>query len=312
MDNKTLRLEKHATNRFGLFLLIIVIFAGLGFGGYYLYKNWDKIDFDFTLPWEKNKDNNEEDEEDEKEENEPNYELKYTIPDLKYKHILLGNYSTKILIKSITEDNANIILNLEVSNGHENGYFNITCLKILVDGFDTNTDFEISFNKKESKEIAVKINKTELETIGIKEFNNLTFLLRVNLNGDVNTDYFMVGEKTNITLPYLVDMDTKNDVNFSFYKLLDDAEYYYFYFLVNNKSNSNVNILLKKFLVNEEIYDFKDFSYDVYYKSKKVFYIRVPKKEYKTIDNISAAFFLIEKKNGKNIFYITQEKEIIF
>ena len=51
INNDVIRMEKKSTNKTGLIFLMLLFLVAFGYGGYYLWKNWNNINWDFSLPW---------------------------------------------------------------------------------------------------------------------------------------------------------------------------------------------------------------------------------------------------------------------
>ena len=157
-ENKVLRIEKRASNKVGLFILAIILLAGVGFGVYYYLTNKDYISFDFSVPWKKKE---------KKDEVIKDAEGLRSNPEEK-----INREKTEFNIGSTiyTEELFNLTL-LSVTYNEESYNFKITATNtsphtislnikdILVNGYSTRTSLESRMNPEDKAAIDFNITK---------------------------------------------------------------------------------------------------------------------------------------------------------
>ena len=195
------------------------------------------------------------------------------------------------------------------------------CTQVLIDGFETDVKFKETVASNDSKTLDITIPKSKLDELEINDVNMITFLgtQEYTYKGEVEK----ISKKIEIQFVQVIPLDNskkglknieKND-NFtiSYYKTETDDDNHYIYFDIINNSKAKVNydITINKLYVNKKIYDIEDFYTSSHYRGEKIFFIEIPKANYKKIDsmNISFTFISESKRTGKDI-YITPQVSV--
>lgn len=311
MQDEFIQLEKQSANKKGLIILIILIIACLGLGGYLIYTKTDILS-KINLPWKK-------DNQDKTEEKEvvidktpiSNNTESLHIPELDDQNIIINNSLTLHPI-SLSGDNKGYTFNLQLSNSDQENNSDIKCERILIDGYDTTAKFEASIRPQSSEEVSFSIKKSELDEIEINNFGRIMLCLKIDDSEEINRVSFSTSslfkinnDKKDVTL-----ISQINDIYLYYYKELTDSKYTYIYFYIDNKTPVELhNIHLNFISINDEIYDYGDLNVETYTFSKKIFYLKIPKKKYKEIDNVLLSFFICEENKdvSKIKTYITSK-----
>ncbi len=310
---KVVRMEKKATNHFGLIVLLLIAIAGGGYGGYYLYEHRDEFNWDFKNPLK------EEETEDEKKStniNKSNKDL--MVPRLRENNIT--PYDEELVITKITATTQGYEITVAAQTDKEESLIYYT-EKILIDGYNTSAEFEVVDTleppgvAQKPTEKTFRIDKTELDALGMYSFANLTFYYRrkteegveqltrriIRAYSDFNFDNSRKG---------LVKIDEKNEVIVSYYQTLEDSKTTYIYFdFKNEKTMVSNKVRIKKLLINGEIYNYSKFNEEVYSGSETILCIEIPKDKIKEVNNFNVSFILIEdyKEEEKQSMYITSD-----
>ncbi len=194
------------------------------------------------------------------------------------------------------------------------------CTKVLIDGFETDTSFELTLQGGSSQDVEATIKKSELDALEINDLNHLTFLGNATLKEGEET----INVKTSFTINFiqltsvnnskknLAVLDQKSDFTISYYKTITDNDYNYIYFDIKNTSSStNFNITINKLFINDSLYDLEDFQTSSHYRSEKIFTVEIPKKDFKQIDKLTISYTFTNDSalGGKNI-YITPQMTV--
>lgn len=187
--------------------------------------------------------------------------------------------------------------------------------KVYIDDYVTDVE-GISFDLtrlEEPYETSVIIKKTELDALGINDFNKITLLLdfsRVDKYGQVNKYYKCIDIYMNQVIPVdnsktgLIRLDNAGGVQFNFYKLVTDKEnnYLYFELFETNKASSSIHVehhvSVNKLLLNDSVYDVTETT-DIYTAGRRVYMIRIPKKDINKIESSSISFMVKNYIDGE-------------
>lgn len=317
-ENGLFRMEKRASNKVGVFLVIVVALILLGGVFFYLYSNKDGIDWSFSWPWgnEEKKTEPSEDSDNIKlpNSNTSSNKEELSMPSLKEEEVLEDTGDYKITISNLQNDDRGFTLDI-VFKAYDNDY-TFVLEKILVDGFDTSVTLNKSVAKGAQFKENIRINKSDLNLVNVSNFSNLTFYYRVDtpslsLTGNVIKKSVTVNSivMSDNVIKGLVEIDNYNQTTVSYYTTVDDKDNYYIYFDFKNISlNKKQQVSIKKLTINGKIYDYKDFKTEIYQGAEKVVYLVIPKSEVKTIENFTVSFTMLCEVEGKiTAAYITNE-----
>ncbi len=113
----------------------------------------------------------------------------------------------------------------------------------------------------------------------------------------------------------LIEIYNEKDNQLSYYKTETDKDNTYLYFYFNNKSRMLKEVIVKKLLINGELFPMEDFKKEIYYNARDIFYLTIPKKKVRNIDNFTVSFFITnvnEKAYHNSTVYQTNEYNKIF
>lgn len=303
-DN-VVRMEKKATNHFGLFLLFIVVIGGFGYGGYYLYKHRNDIDWNIKLPWKKEKE----------EEVKPGTALINPNTTNKNNKLIVPNFNSQsiknkvgqVKIYDLAADDKGYTFQVDLTASSQTATLSIE--KVLIDGFDTSAKLTITDmldSEKAPTTSTLRINKSELDSMGIYAFNKFSIYYRISTDtekGDLNRSDFQVYNTLEYknALSNLIEIYHKENILIYFYKTESDKDNTYIYFDVINENRTNPKkIKIKKLILNGEIYEYKDFDESIYCGTNRVIYLTIPKKKISEVENITISFFVISQDQDEN------------
>lgn len=295
-------------------LLIIIVLAAFTGGGYYLYKNKDKFEITDIIPWiDENKTESKKDSS-----NTNNNSSNLSIPTLGIVHSSAKDGN--INITGVTADDKGYLITLELQCSQVS-WCSISVTEILIDGFYVSTTFDIEDDgtDTEATQVQFRINQTELDNLEITGFQNIIMYyyydsptLEEKDKGTLMNSSFTFYNKIPVdnTKKGLLNVDTKGTVTIKYYKIVKSADYTYIYFDVkNSNSKSTQTIMIKKLLINGDIYEMTEFEEKIYNGAEQLVYIKIPTQKVKEVKNITVSFFILEKdKNNENTkIYITNE-----
>lgn len=312
-NKNIVRMEKKATNHLGLIIVLIIALVGGGFGAYYLYEHRNEFIWDIPLPGQ-NDDNNG----GKNSSSGSNKNGELIVPRLKTTTIADGHSSLEIINITASSKGYEISLKATVKKDASIIY---QSEHILIDGYNTTAEFNISDSRdtggtgQVGTEGTFRIDKTELDALGIKSFKNLVIYYtyqtptetskvlrkRIDAYNDFNFDNSRQG---------LVEIDRKNDTIISYYQTIEDKEYTYIYFDFKNEDHlTSERVMIKKLLINGDLYDYPDFNEEIYKGSETILYLKIPKKIIKEVNNFTVSFILIEEYKEENLqsVYVTTE-----
>ena len=296
-------------------IVVIVILVGIGFGVFYLFRN--KENLDINLPWE---DNSPRAKKKEQEEDEIDEALK--LGKLDTQNQTPCNFNLLFALNNLQKDDKGYTFDFYAEKRDPNMQFDIDVFKLLVDNYDTSSTASLQVHGNDKYKTTVRILQTDLDSQEIERFNNLSLYINLTettpdsvtereclLTASVNHQIAVNNEKKGLQF-----IDEKDLTSISYYNLTEDKDNHYIYFLLNNKRTSSASsIYIKKLVINDKIYPLPDFKEDIYKGARKAFYIKVPKKDFKTIDKFTVSFFIeskVEKASAEKKdtgYYISNE-----
>lgn len=218
-----------------------------------------------------------------------------------------------ISLTDLTADKNGYILHIKATNTSNTKTYLFECNKIAIDGYETSATFKLMLSPYANETITTRITLEELNNLEIIDFNKLTFFLNISQNGEVETTTREVRMSQHITIDNtkkgLLKVDEKNKVVISYYKKIEDETDTYLYFEIENNSKKNQVIQIKKLVLNNKLYNIEDFKETTHFETKKIFYIKIPKKEIESITKLRISFFLFDPLENGKATYITNEKE---
>ena len=194
MNNKNIiRMEKRATNKVGIFFVILLSIIGFGIGGYFIYKNRDSIDF--TMPWDKDEEepdsNIPEPSKDEDNTSNGKLHLPEISPDVNLlgveEHASITIHNLKATEKGYEFDVKLTRLTPAFVNPYISGQVTIKCEKILLDKYEVSPSFTLTVNYiDKEKTTHVVIPMTELQTLDMVSFSAFYMFVNINIEGEDN------------------------------------------------------------------------------------------------------------------------------
>lgn len=318
MRNKTnddvVRMEKKATNKFGLFLIFLFVIAFFGGGGYLVYRYRDKIDWNLKLPLEnKEETKKEENKTNKKEENKKRTDLIVPTGFIK----AISESGCNFSFTEISLDDKGYLLKGQLSTHHSYCIFDVN--QMVVDGFYITPKFTINYqsanNDPNPKTVDVRIPQTEIDNLGLNGFKVITLYYTVQ-NPKEKVDEKIVALnataqfKVNNSPKGLIKIDYKGNTQVYFNKVVEASDGTYIYFNFFNEDTRNIRkILIKKLLINGKLYEIEDFEKKVYRGSMISHYIFIPKKDFRKVEEFKVSFFIIRENNQteEHAYYITNE-----
>lgn len=316
-NGNIVRLEKRATNKFGLFLLILLVLGAVGYGGYYIYKHRSEIDWNIEIPWQK--ENNEENDNKSNNTNtKKNTNIDLVLP------ISLDNEITvsdgKLRVYEPKTDDKGYTLKLDYTAEKENSELVIE--KILVNNYETSTKVTIKddFEQGQTKENqiptteTIRLLKTELDPLNIHGMRSLIFFYRVNTEsqeGKLERKEVKVYNNLEFDsgLKGLIELYNNNNTELYYYQTKTDKDNTYIYFDIKNIDyNTTRQVKVKKLLINGKLYEYTDLDFELYRGAENIFYLTIPKEKIKKVDDFTISFFILGKKEGSiSAIYITND-----
>lgn len=300
-DDNFVRMEKKATNKVGLFILFLIIIAGIGGGIYYYLNNKNSIKIDFSLPWEKNE---------QEEKNQKQSDLNIERQSLEISTEKVFNANELIIVPSILDfdEATGYKLTLDFSNP-SSSYVNGTINNVLIENYQLDYNLSFNLNPLENKTFYIDIPVEFLDKYFIETFSSIILKIDVYVAGENKYPNWSVPINTNAqeSLTQLKDLSplgNTEDVYIKYHNITSDDEYYYINLLFENKSaTKEYSLLVQNILINDKIYDVSSFNTIVKTEAKKIDSIKIPKKDYKRISNVTISFFAI---NNNDIYTIRE------
>lgn len=304
-----IEIEKPTNNKMAISLIIAVILLVLVGGGLILFLNRDKFDWELKLPWSK------------KEEERPlvvvdddkrKEKLDLIVPKFTPKDYTLGELKFKFSDMVHTEKGYEFKVEVATTSRKE---YSVKADKVLIDNYAFNVNFSIDRVSSTGVGGTIKVAQTDLDKYGIISFSKLIVYFSYTdiQSGEENLQKVDVTIVNNIKydndVKGLIEIYNLNDTKLSYYRIDTDKDNTYIYFHVKNNSNYKKVISIKKLLINDEIYDYKDLNAEVYNLAQDIFYITIPKKEVKKVNNMKVSFFITGKApvEKNDAIYITTD-----
>ncbi len=309
-ERSLVRMEKNATNHVGLFLVIVLAIVIFGVGGFLLYKNRDSIDWSLSLPWDnKDDDNSPSSKKDKDKQSSEREEL--AKPKLNnYK--VIEDRGITLIADNLVQNDQGFTFDLIYTN--YNGDVTFTLEKVLVDKYDTTANFTEKVPAGQTMKKNVHVKQTELDIVNIKNFANLTLYIRIDTEDgpgkavryNLVVNNLLLNENK---LEGLIEFENNKQSIISFYQVTEDKDNSYIYFdYLNDTANRTQVLTVKKLVINDEIYDVKSFSNEIYHGAEKLLYITVPKKDFKKIEKFTIGFTVLNYIDDELYsVYITKE-----
>lgn len=315
-NKNVVRFEKRATNHIGLFFVFLLTIGLIVGGGFLLYKYRDKIDWNLTLPWESSSSGGKEKEESGKK--GTNKEL--TPPQLKNDNKISKGNSTFEITKISTDDKGFVITAVYTSKSRTS---TMDVTQVVIDGFHTTTTFKVEDTydvndptTKPGKEFKFRIYSTDLNKYNLTTFSSLTFHYTIyeyseTFSNCVTKLNFNSYVKTNDGLKGLSDVGSSANVKIQYYKTEEFLEETYIYFFADNKDvSSKEEIKIKKLIINDRVYEMPEFSEVLPKGSGILFYIKIPSKKIKNVENFTVSFYILKHNIAEDAYtdiYITND-----
>lgn len=228
-------------------------------------------------------------------------------------------------LTEITSNSVGFIITFSLK-AIEEEYATVEVKQITLDGFYYTTTFAVSDRldyDSDGRRLLTKdqqatinkftIQKNELDAIGMFGFNEIRIIYDIftpsgeELNKEyflrVNNDLDIVNERKGTLL-----IDTKDNVQVSYYKTIaaDDATYIYFDF--KNANKQDIKIYIHSLYINNKLYDMSSFKSISHRLAQEAIFIKIPTKDIPRVNTMKVRFFLVEEnKKGEKSFYITEE-----
>lgn len=328
-DNSLVRMEKRAANKGGLFLIILIALVGLGAGGYFLYENKDEINW----PWQDNDKKDDDEDENPIGENNNTSNGKLNLPEISPEVDILQlskePATLHITKMKATSKGYELELQLKLKNDLESfeldefGSYNVDCTKVLIDDYEVTPIFNITITKTEkTQKTNITIPMSELENLEMNSFRALRFFFTINRSYKSGTDkkYFAESRVTAYQDEYVdntkepeVVFPAADNVKIAYYKKIEAEDATYLYYLVqnNNKVNSH-RIEIKKLVINDEIYNKPSIDVQSHYNSNTMFYIKIPRSDFKEVNKIKSSFILLRPEGEEQAIFMTNDVTVDF
>lgn len=318
-NGNIVHVEKRATNKFGLFLVIILALGAAGYGGYFLYQHRAEIDWNIEIPWKKG----EEEGEDKKTAGENTENKKNSNTDLVLPITLDNTFNVDggtLRVYEPKADDKGYTIKLDYTVEKENGELVIE--KILLNGYETSTELtmEDEFDQGLTKENqqptteTIRLLKTELDSLNIHGISSLIFFYKVNTEtteGKLSRKEIKVYNTLEFESGFkgLIEVYKNNNTELYYYQTKTDKDNTYIYFdFKNTDYNTTRQIKIKKLLINGKLYEYTDLNFELYRGAENIFYLTIPKEKIKNVEEFSVAFFILAKTDGDiSAIYITND-----
>ena len=313
-----MKVEKRATNKIGLIILVVIVLAGLAGGGYYLIKNKGKINIDWRLPWQKKGPEEQDNASGTKDDtNKKNGTTTFQSPIGIVDSEWVGKEYCEGSFDDFEETKTEIVVKYKLK-GSRNGKptkCDIEIIKYTADGFLVSGSSKASVEANEEKEFEVRILKSDLESQELSGINELELFVKYQTDHEVenslriekvsfNNERSVNNNKTGIRI------DDLNGTIIQYYKTVTDASNTYIYFLVENTTdNRNADIKIRKLIINDKVFATKDFDEEIGPQTKKLIYVKVPKDQFNKVKKFTISFFNISTsiEDESISYYISNE-----
>ncbi len=319
MDEKrVVNIEKRAVNKPGLIILILLVLAGLIFGGYYFYNNRDYYSFSFSFPWEKKPTTNKAGEKIDK---KTGFRLP-KVDDIARGEINVSKqdgksdssfsiYGVTISIESVlyNKDNDSYTINFSFYNETDD-IAKLEANNINLDKYQTGLKLEIISGPNSTANGSLVIPKEVLDLYRIGTFTDVVLHSNITSQGEVHSETIELpveAASSEDSIRPIEKISEYRDVSFSYYKVEEEKDRYYLYIIVDNNSLFDITYYTNKFLINDKEYKGTIDGKKVYSKSIMLDKIEILKKDHRNIKTIDMSFFI---RSGANTIYQTKEKEV--
>lgn len=253
-------------------------------------------------------------------------QMDLVVPTINVNNAEKEDLDSFLRLVSINKDKEGFRFVFSLKSGVED-YVTIEAKQITIDGFYFTTTFALSdrldydelgrrLPPQDQKESTCEfvIKKTELDAIDMFGFNKISIVYDISTPTVQAKDkeyYLIVSNDLNIVNERkgIINIDTKNNIQISYYKTLaaDDATYIYFDFNNMNKQN-DTKVYVKELIINNQVYDMSSFVDISHRNSREAIFLKIPTKDIARVNTMKVRFFLVdENKNGEKSFYITDE-----
>ncbi len=332
-----MRIEKRATNKVGLVLLILLVVSALAGGGYYLLKHKDslKIDWNFSVPWDKN---SEKKQEEKKKKSGKNSNVAFTKPDgyvsvnfnLQNSKEGVSDFCQMEFEDAIEEKDNYVILPYKVSSTEKGNAYpdeevcSISINRYVIDGFQISGNSKVSIKGGETKKGEVKLLLPELESQDLRGMTNAALYYKWEEKNRSNPSTAYIGiefknikhPKNNISGVQIDDIIpfANLEVLAFYYDTKEDADNTYLYFIFEERAGTDYTstFKIKKLLINDKIYNVKDFSKSVGTRAKTIAYITIPKDDIKKVNKFSISFIIISELDKNSKKYDKTKERIVY
>ncbi len=316
-----MKVEKRASNKIGLVILLIVVLAGIGCGGYFLFKHKDKldIDWDLSLPWKKDEEDKEDNDNEEKKstKQKTNEVTTFKGPSNVTEEYFSNFYQCIGKFEEVKENDKEFIVTFSIT-GHGSMYDNyceIDMYKYAVDDYFIPGSTKIVVEPGETKKGEIKMLKSDLEAQELSGINKLTVFMNVKTDKEGEAEQVKIetafsNERSVKNEKVGIKIDDLNNTMIQYYKTTTDETNTYLYFIITNQSEVDLaDIKVRRLLVNDKVYDTKDFDEEIGCETKKLVYIAIPKKTISRVKKFSISFFNISTniESKEKSFYLSNE-----
>ncbi len=319
-DDRVVTVEKKATNKIGLFFLIIIVIGALGFGAFYYLTNKNLIVFEYKLPWQKD---NKEEEEDEKENNQvvdnTGKKSKEELPLTREKVEIDLNknfFSKARIFLSVTNNDFrddSYYIRIQMFNGNvapDGGLAILKVKAIRVDGYLINQAFTMQANPGETSSYELVIPDQDLNKYRISSFSSLSLISDLTVNGETNeeTPTLKTNSEAKSDIKTIAKLFNVNkEVRIDYYKKVESSSNTKVYFFISNNSPVNYTYNISKLIVNNKEINTTTYKETVYAWGKYISIVDIPKDLFSQNKTIKVSFILM--KDNKSV-YRTVDKDV--
>lgn len=312
-SDNIVHMEKRATNKLGLILVVIAVIAIFGGGGFFLYKNKDSIDWELKLPWE----SKERIKSEKKKEEIKKKSQKELIVPTSIEEGSLFEEDCVFSIVGVKADDKGYLFDVEFITKHEWANFNVET--ILIDSFYTSAHLSMNDRADIGEQISAKsqfrITKTELDSMNIYGFYTINLFYTIEtpygtskpLRGSIkfnNEIAFSNGREG------LLRVDEKGGCLLEYYKTVKANDATYIYFDVYNSDIANYKKLyIRKLMINGRIYEMPEFEVKAYRTARSSFYIKIPVEKIKDVENFLVSFFIVSETSDGELYEVNITNE---
>ncbi|MBR6133561.1 MAG: hypothetical protein IKQ29_02460 [Bacilli bacterium] len=311
MANGVVRVEKKRVSYVGLIIVFSILVSAFCFGLYLYIQNPQKVKAFFKK---------DEVYIEEKTDSKGNVIVgnNALLPvDFEHKKIF-DNRGLVIYIESVERANNGYTVTVLFTSSDRLSYADIKVNDVLIDGYSIDTSFKASI-REPSEEVTTSffIKKQTMAELEMTRFTKISMFFHIDFSEDKTKgeDFFGTAEsftyeKIDNRKKGLITVANKDNLIIYYYKLLQDKEFYYLYFILKgNNFNHNHYLQLKKLLINEEVYNYEN-NFEIYIRnnSMKQFYLKIPRKDFESIKNFRASFYIITDEGedyNSRVVYIT-------